>query len=384
MNNTIRRGQSCLQDERKAVAEFHKAVVQPNMELVIFFSSSKYDLDVIAQEMKRLFTGIQVIGCTTAGEIGPGGYCSHTLTGVSFSSSSFIAVSGIIEPLSSLNVNQTRNFTQDLLQSLESKVPHLDYNNFFAFMLIDALTMKEGPVAFALQYALGKIPLFGGSAGDDQKFIQTQVYYNGSFHSDSAVLIVINTYLPFKLFKTQHFVPTTERLVVTSADPDNHIVKEINGLPANEEYARLVGVNSAELNQLHFTDLPIVFMVDGTDYVRSIQKANPDGSLTFYCAIEDGLVLRVAHGINLIGNLTQTFTDIRTEIGEPQLVLGCDCLLRNLEISQNDMKNQVESLFLDNKTVGFCSYGEQFLGVNLNQTFTGCAIGYAPKTNIEV
>jgi len=378
-NNSIRRGQSCSPDERTAVAEFYAAVAQKNLELVMFFSSSKYDLAIISEEINRLFAGIQVVGCTTAGEIGPSGYCSHSLTGVSFASDSFVAVSERIAPLSDFDVATGNKFSQALLQDLESRVPNIEKNNCFAFMLIDALAMREEPVAFTLQYALGNIPLFGGSAGDDQNFIQTQVYSNGQFHSDSAVLIILNTSLPLKLFKTQHFIPTDERLVVTEAQPEKRIVKELNGLSATKEYARLVGVKISELNSLHFADSPVVVMIDGTDYVRSIQRTNTDGSLTFYCAVEDGIVLRVAHGVNLVENLKQAFTKIREEIGSPQLVLGCDCILRNLEISRNGIKDQVEEVFLNNNVVGFCSYGEQFMGVHVNQTLTGCAIGYDPK-----
>ena len=378
-NNSIRRGQSCSPDERKAVAEFYAAVVQKKMELVIFFSSSKYNLAIISEEINRLFAGIQVVGCTTAGEIGPSGYRSHSLTGVSFSSDSFVTVSERISTLNNFDVATGNKFTQALLQNLESRVPNIETNNCFAFMLIDALAMREEPVAFTLQYALGKIPLFGGSAGDDQQFIQTQVYSNGRFHSDSAVLIIFNTSLPFKLFKTQHFIPTDERLVVTEAQPEKRIVNELNGFPATKEYARLVGVKISELNPLHFADSPVVVMIDGTDYVRSIQKTNTDGSLSFYCAVEDGIVLRVAHGVNLVENLKQTFTKIQEKIGSPQLILGCDCILRNLEISRNGIKDQVEEIFLNNNVVGFCSYGEQFLGVHVNQTLTACAIGYDPK-----
>ena len=212
-------------------------------------------------------------------------------------------------------------------------------------MLIDGMSIREEPVAHALQYALGKIPLFGGSAGDDLKFAKTYVYSDGRFHSDSAALILINTSLPFRIFKTQHFVSTDERLVVTEADPARRIVKEINGLPAAAEYARLVGVDVHELNSMSFAASPVVVMIDGTDYVRSIQKANADGSLTFYCAIEEGLVLRVAHGVDLVNNLEQTFDKIRAEIGPPQLVFGCDCILRNLEISQNGLKDRVGEIF---------------------------------------
>lgn len=374
----IRMAQSCATEARQAVQEFHAAVVQPNMELVVFFCSSEYDLDALAAEMSRLFAGVQVVGCTTAGEIGPAGYRQHSLSGASFPADCSVVVSGLLDRLSQFDIGRGDDFAQALLQRLESKAPDANPDNSFALLLIDGMSVREEPVAHALQHALGKITLFGGSAGDDLKFVRTYVYSDGRFHSDSAALILINTSLPFKIFKTQHFVATDERLVVTAADPARRIVKEINGRPAAEEYARLVGVDVHDLNPMRFATSPVVVMIDGTDYVRSIQKANPDGTLTFFCAIEEGLVLRVAHGVDLVNNLEQTFDKIRAEIGVPQLVLGCDCILRNLEVSQNGLKDRVGEIFRRNNTIGFSSYGEQFHGVHVNQTLTGIAIGAVP------
>jgi hypothetical protein len=371
----IRMAQSSATDARQAVGEFYAAVAQPDMELVIFFCSSQYDLQALAEEINRLFGGVQVVGCTTAGEIGPAGYRSHSLSGVSFPAGSCVAVDGLLEQLSQFDIARGQDFVQRLLQRLESRAPEAGAGNTLAFLLIDAMSRREEPVAHALQYALGKIQLFGGSAGDDLKFVKTDVYADGCFYSDSAVLILLNTAWPFEIFKTQHFVPTEKRLVVTEADPARRIVYEIDGLPAAEAYARVVGVDVQELNALSFAASPVVVMIDGTDYVRSIQKVNADGSLSFYCAIEEGVVLRVAHGVDLIHNLEQAFEHIREKIGPPQLVLGCDCILRNLEISQNGLKESVSEIFRHHNTVGFSSYGEQFRGVHVNQTLTGCAIG---------
>ena len=379
----IRMAQSCATEARQAVQEFQAAVAQPDMELVIFFCSSEYDLDVLAAEMNRLFAGIQVVGCTTAGEIGPAGYRTHSLTGVSFPAGSCVAVSGLLEGLNQFDIVRGHDFAQTLLQRLESRAPGARPDNSFAFLLIDGLSIREEQVTHALQYAVGKIPLFGGSAGDDLRFVKTWVYSDGRFHSDSALLILITTSLPFRIFKTQHFVSTNERLVVTEADTTERIVKEINGLPAAEEYARLVGVEVRKLNPMRFAASPVVVMIDGTDYVRSIQKANADGSLTFFCAIEEGLVLRVAHGVDLVHNLEQTFDQIRAEIGPPRLVFCCDCILRNLEISQNGLKARVGEIFRHNNIVGFSSYGEQFHGVHVNQTLTGVAIGSALESKKE-
>jgi hypothetical protein len=371
----IRSAQSCAPDAREAAREFHAAVAQPDMALVIFFCSSEYDPEALAEEMGRLFTGVQVVGCTTAGEIGPAGYREHSLAGASFPASSFSVVSGHIDGLKQFEIATGLAFAKNLLRKLDSQAPQANTDNSFALLLIDGLSVREEPVTRALQSALGRLPLFGGSAGDGLTFRSTRVYFEGRFYSDSAILTLVTTPLPFKLFKTQHFVATDQRLVVTDADTALRTVKEINGLPAAKEYARLLGVDTCDLDAAHFAAGPVVVMIDGTNYVRSIQKANPDGSLTFFCAIEDGLVLRVAKGVDLLENLEQAFTQIRAEIGVPQLVLGCDCILRKLEIGQGPLKDRVAEVLARNNTIGFNTYGEQFRGVHVNQTLVGVAIG---------
>jgi len=375
MDHLIRRAQSCATDARDAVREFHAAVAQPDMALVIFFCSSEYDLDSLAVEMKHLFDGVQVVGCTTAGEIGPAGYQDHSLSGASFPASSFSAVSGRIDHLQQFRFDTGHAFAQQLLQSLESHAPQADPDNSFALLLIDGLSVREETVVRTFQSGLGRLPLIGGSAGDGLHFEDTHVYFEGGFYSDSAILVLVYTQLPFRIFKTQHFVATEERLVVTDADTEHRIVKEINGLPAAREYARLLGIDAGDLDPMRFAAWPVVVVLGDANYVRSIQKANPDGSLTFFCAIDNGLVLRVAKGTDMLENLEDTFSRIRADIGPPQLVLGCDCILRKLEISQNAQKDLVGEILLRNNTVGFNTYGEQFNGLHINQTLVGIAIG---------
>lgn len=371
----IRRGQSCAIDARQAVREFHAAVVQPDAALVIFFCSSKYDLAVLAAEIRLLFSGVSVVGCTTAGEIGPAGCIEHSLTGASFPAGTVSAVAGGIEHLRQFEFGMAKAFTQDLLQRLESQESRASDANSFALLLIDGLSMREELVARSLQSALSQIPLIGGSAGDGLSFGTTRVFHDGVFHSDGAVVVLVSTQLPFRVFKTQHFIPTEQRIVVTDADAGHRVVREIDGWPAATFYARLVGSEVRNLDPLRFATSPVMVLIDGTNYVRSIQKASPDGSLTFFCAIEEGLVLRLAHGVDLVGNLERVFAGIQADIGRPQLVLGCDCILRKLEIVQCGLVDRVDAVMRDNNVIGFNSYGEQYRGVHVNQTLTGIAIG---------
>ncbi|UYG02456.1 histidine kinase [Halomonas sp. LR3S48] len=371
----IRSMQTRSAEARVAVQEFHQGVIQDDTELVMFFCSSHYDLAALADEMNHRFGSIPVVGCTTAGEIGPLGYRDHTLAGVSFPTGSCTAVTGRLDALQQFSIGDGQAFSQSLLQRLEARVAKPSGGNSFGFLLIDGLSVREEQVARTLQTALGDIVLVGGSAGDDLRFAGTWVFHDGAFHSDSAVLTLLSTDFSFRLFKTQHFLSLEKRLVVTRANAEQRIVHEINGMPAAEAYAELIGVSVEALEPSHFAAAPVVVLIDGTDYVRSIQKAEPDGSLIFYSAIDEGLVLRVAKGVDLVTDLEATMTQLHEELGPPQLVLACDCILRNLEITQKSSKAAVEAIFGRNHTVGFSTYGEQYGGVHVNQTLTGVAIG---------
>jgi hypothetical protein len=372
---TVRRGQSMAKDSRQAVREFHAAVWQENMALVVFFCSSTYDLEVLGDELRRLFDGVEVVGCTSAGEIGPEGYCEQGITGASLPRSSFFSATRHFGRLQEFDPAAAQACIGDLRHCLAARAPRCNLENTFATFFIDGLSGREEPVTLAFQNALGKVPLVGGSAGDGLNFNCTKVYGDGAFHADSAVLTLVTTALPFKPFMTQHFVAEGRRVVVTAADTEHRIVYEIDGRPAAEAYAELVGTDVRSLDPDRFAASPMVVVIGGTNYVRSISKVMADGSLKFFCAIDEGIVLRVAHGDDLVGNLERAFAGVRQVVGEPQLVIGCDCILRRLEVNQRGLADRVGDCFRRNKVTGFGSYGEQYRGVHVNQTFTGIAIG---------
>ena len=371
----IKTAHSCAGEARAAVADFALQVSQPQMALVLFFCSAAYDLAILAEAMNGHFPGVQVVGCTTAGEIGPAGYREHSLTGMSFPAAGFKVVNGCLAGLAEFEIATGRTFAQDLLGRLEVQDDGAKSGNCFGLLLIDGLSMREEPVALALQDGLGAIPMIGGSAGDDLRFERTRVFQGGEFHSDCAALVLLHTHFPFRILKTQHFVSDGERMVVTEVDAGRRIVKEINGLLAVDEYARIVGVPAEDLTPNHFAAWPVVVMIDGTDYVRSIQQANADGSLTFYCAIDEGVVLRVAHGRDMLGGLEAEFAALTADLGELQGMLVCDCILRNLEATREGRKEAYGEIFRRHHAVGFSTYGEQYAGVHINQTLTGIAIG---------
>jgi hypothetical protein len=233
---------------------------------------------------------------------------------------------------------------------------------------------REEVVAAAMHGALGGIPLFGGSAGDDLRFERTHVYHWGQFHGDSALLVLARMAAPFKVFKAQSIWPTDVRMVVTEADPANRVVREINAEPAVAEYGRLTGGDPRDLSVVRFAECPLVVKIGGEYHVRAILHANPDSSLSFAGAIDEGLVLTLARSGDIIGGMRDLFADIRADIGPPQLIIGFDCVYRYLELEKKQLTRQAGALMAENNVVGFCTYGEQFGALHVNQTFTGVAI----------
>jgi hypothetical protein len=371
----VRIGYSANPVPAAAAAELCGLIGHDQAGLALVFVSNRYDPEALADDLRRELGAVPMIGCTTAGEIGPLGYMQGGLSGLTLGRSDLVFEVGLIEGVSRLETRKGQAFAYGLRQNLAQRIAQFDPSRCFALLFIDGLCGHEEYVARAIHDGLGGIPLVGGSAGDGMEFQHTAVLYDGRFHTDAAVLLVAATPHPFTTFKTQHFVSGTRRLVLTGALPDQRIATEINGFPAAEEYARSIGLELSQLNPLVFSAHPMVVKIGGADFVRAIQKVNPDGSMTFFCAIDEGIVFNVAKGVDLVENLNAMFDDIERRIGPPRLVIGCDCILRRLELSQNGAIDKVSAILREHNVVGFSSYGEQYRGMHVNQTFTGIAFG---------
>jgi hypothetical protein len=373
----IKRGYSLSTDPATAVRELHDAIHQPDAALAVFFCSSAYDLDALAAELNVHFAGVTLIGCTTAGEITPVGYEDGSITGFSIGGAGSRAVTTRIDRLGDCAISAGFLAAEELMGQLSQGGVALNDTNTFGLMLIDGMSAREEVVVSTIHWGMGTIPLLGGSAGDDMHLSNTFVYHDGAFRNNAALLALVQIDAPFRTFNTKHFRGTDEKLVVTKADPERRLVLELNAAPAAAEYARIVGCAVSELSAEIFGERTLMVKIGGEFYVRSIQKAGTDGSLTFYSAIEQGVVLTVASPGDLIADLRDMFAALQEELGPPQLVIGFDCVLRGLEMERRQVRHLAGRIMAENNVVGFATYGEQYHAMHLNQTFTGVAIGRA-------
>jgi hypothetical protein len=350
---------------------------------LVCFVCASYDSARFAAAIHDALPGVAIFGCTTAGELTPAGWASHTVVALGFLRRNFTLVAHMLENLSHFGVEEGRNSVAEALAELVS-APGVETSQCFGLLLIDGMCRREEAVISALYSALDDVPVVGGSAGDGMSFEKTWMIRNGETFRDAALLLLFHTDLPFAPFKSDYFEPTALKMVVTDADTELRVVRELNAESAATEYAHQVGLVESSLDSSSFASHPVLVGVGGQYYARSIQKVNADGSLSFFCAIDEGLVLTVAKSLDPYENTLATFERMETELGAVSLYIGFDCVLRRLAAERAQIAHRLSDLYRRHRVIGFNTYGEQYRSMHVNQTFTGIALGYrrapeAPK-----
>jgi hypothetical protein len=370
-NNASLSRVACTQEQDEQVAARHIAEqLGPTNDLTIFvFCSSRYDLPRLSDALNQTFPG-DILGCTSAGLLGPRGFQRGGMTAIGLAKSKFKVEAYLIKPLS-----DCASEVATLRGELHRSMPPLSApKNTFGVLFVDGLSELEEILMQALDEQFGAVPIVGGSAGDDLRLRDTHVLYGGAFHSDAAVLSFITTDAPFHPLYVHHFVPGNRKIEITTARSKIRTIYEINGETAALAYADLVDVSMADLNPNVFSRHPLLIEQEGKHYVRSIQRVNGDGSLTLYSAIEAGKTAWIGEPRDPLTVLGDAFDALPEAIIDPSLVIGFDCVLRRLEFEQKRLDATIGRFMAAHNVIGFCTYGEQFNNLHMNQTFTGIAL----------
>lgn len=360
----------------EAAAMIAQQFAAAKLAMIVVFVSPFYDPKDFIAELSRHLPGIPLFGCTTAGELSLDGWEENSVVALGFNAADFIIAARPFLDLSSFRVDGGRTICGELHREFVHRTGDCDTSHeAFGLLFVDGMCQREETIMSAIYAALEDIPVVGGSAGDGLRFEKSWVFFDGKAHTDAAVLILIKTRLPFRLFKCDHFEPTSTKMVVTEADTENRIVKEINAEPAALEYSRCVGIGETKLDAFSFAAHPVLVRVGGAYYARSIQRMDPDGSLRFFCAVDEGMVLTVAKGQSPIDATSKLLNEVTDDLGEVAIFIGFECVLRRLDFEQHQLSRDMSELYRRNRVIGFQTYGEQYRSMHVNQTLTGVAIG---------
>jgi hypothetical protein len=350
-------------------------------DFAICYASSKFPLDALAKELHEKLPQTKIVGCTTAGEFTDQGHSNDSIVFMGFSHPEIQWEVLMIDNISQAKEVEVKKLAQTFLMN-KFNIPDiktLNPDEFFSMVWIDGLSLSEERIAEYLSDGLEGIQMVGGSAGDDLNFKETKVFFNDRVKSNSAVVAIVKTSLPFHIFKHQHFQKTSRHYVITKADVNKRVVYKLNGFPAAQVYAAALGVERKDLT----TDLaflnPVQVPSNGTDYVRSVQTINEDDSLNFYCAIQEGMVINIGTHSPMV----ETFKEdiLKQEVPSGEALIAFNCILRALEAKQKNCEQDL----IDNIStiaphhIGFDTYGEMLQGMHINQTIVGIVLNTHEK-----
>ncbi len=348
-----------------SVKELAEGLSALDPKLVLFFASTKYSPDNICGLMQDAFPTSEVFGCSTAGEIVSGQMLNNAIVAMAFSA----------EAIKDLNIQVVEDLQDE--QSLagafgvfenhfKTPMAEIDPSEHVGIILIDGLSgAEEGFIENVGD--LTNVTFIGGSAGDDLKFAATHVYANGKSYQNAAILALLKPGVDFTFIKTQSFRDLGKPLEVTKADELKREVFEFNGQPAAASYAAAIGT-SIEKAPEHFIQNPIGLVIDDEPYVRSPQQIK-GSSIMFYCSVMEGMELSLLESTDMIKDTRLAIDQAAEELGGVSGIINFNCILRTLELTDKNLTQEYGNLFGAVPTIGFSTYGEQYLG-HINQTAT--------------
>lgn len=242
---------------------------------------------------------------------------------------------------------------------------------YVGIVLVDGLSRAEE----CLMDAIGdmtNVTFIGGSAGDDLKFSATHLYANGKCYDKGAILAIMKPAIKYTCVKTQSFKVLDKTFKVTKPGKIAREVQELNNKPAAVAYAAAVGVPIEEAPK-YFIKNPVGLMIDDEPYVRSIQKFNSDG-IAFFCGVLEGMELSLLESMDIITDTKKAIEQARASLGHISAIILFNCCLRAEELKQKNIIDKYGELFGGYPTIGFNTYGEQYIG-NLNHTATMIVFG---------
>ncbi|MGA7723098.1 MAG: FIST N-terminal domain-containing protein [Ignavibacteriaceae bacterium] len=354
---------STNQETEGAVKEIKEQINISDPRLIIFFSSSNFNQDEIADGIKKSFKDADVIGCSSSGELTSGKMLNNSIVLMAFDKETVNDVK--VEVIKDLKGSPDPQATLNSFEKYyKTPVSDLDFTKYFGIILIDGLSGCEEKLMEQIG-TKANISFVGGSAGDDLKFKTTFVNANGISYTNAAVLALIKSNVGFDILKTQSFTKLNKIFVATSVNENQREILELDGKNAIDIYSEAVGV-AKESAASKFMSNPLGVLAGDEPFVRSPQQFSENG-IKFFCNVAEGTELTLLESTNIVKDTQSDLDKKIKEFGKPSGLINFNCILRTLELQNKNQTEAYGAIFKEIPTIGFSTYGEEYIG-HINQT----------------
>ena len=285
-------GQSENIDTRAAV---ESAILQCKQKLAgnqpqagIVLSGVNFDHRLMLDEILQRFPGIELIGCTSAGEFTSSyGFSDDSISLMVFYSDDVEIKVGVGRQLS-------RNPQSAVKSAVKQAADKLSKRASICLAFPDGYNKSFEPIMKLFNQELGRdCPVFGGAAGilwnESARPLQ---FYNEAILEDAIPIMVFGGPLEYSFAIANSWQPIGKQAKVTEVD--GRIVSRINDFKAVDFYRHYLGDHTEPAREF------IMAVYDTDDehfYVRAPIEYNPDGSITFSETIPLGATIQLTEAI---------------------------------------------------------------------------------------
>lgn len=325
---------------------------------VLFTSIMEADFTEMLTEINRSFPGVQLIGCTTDGEIVPQlGFVEDAVALLLLSSEE-------VKFATAIACNISQNPEESFRAAFAECEKQLGMEAAFGITLPDGLSTVSVPLDTIIQNTCGKaFPMFGGTAGDHFRLTRTYQFFKDGVYSDAApILLMAGVGLKVLSSIETGAEPIGDYYEITSFD--KNIVYEINGKKASDFYEEILGHWVYKQQTLQF---PLAVYEKGEDecYLRDPLLVNKeDGTATFIGNFPANCRVRLTRVTpeDILSSASKANKSIFIDEDgkKPELIFVFSCTSRR-HLLGSQTEKEVAELRLPGRTspfFGFYCYGE--------------------------
>ena len=242
----------------------------------ILFAGLDFDYELILAEITQTFPGIELIGCTTDGEVSSVlGFQQGSLTLMLFCSDTVTIKAGVGRQAVENAIASAEDAVKQATETLTEE-PKLCLTIPASY--IDPKTVTSGEELLkGLALALGnQVPIVGGTAGNQSKFQTTNQFFGTEVLTNALPILIFSGELICSFGTACGWQTIGKKSLVTKSD--GNVVYEIDGQPAKEFYRQYLGeIEPAKENPL------AVYTNEGDRYYMRVPNFcdQEQGSITF-------------------------------------------------------------------------------------------------------
>ncbi|WP_047854960.1 FIST signal transduction protein [Archangium gephyra] len=351
--------------------------------LVTLFASRERDQLALNRAVReRLPKGTRLVGATTAGELDNQGMHSGSVV-LGALSGDFEVGLGLGTGLSVDAVGAGATAIKRAAQELGVRQSDIDPRQYVGLVIDDGFRYKKEELLLGILEKNQTLVLVGGGAADHEQDPAKQsalLHVDGEVATDAVVVALFKTSAPWAALRSHWYLPTGERLTITRVDDSATRALEIDGKPAAQRYADLLGVPVDELEfgkPRGFAVHPTALKVGREYFIRAPWKPLPDGSVLFANLLEEGTELELMKMGDMAG-LTRAFfqEELPRRVANPQATLLFHCSGRMWYAGATGTIPQLaETLRHAPAAAGMNVHFEIYSGFHINTTLTVLAFG---------